>query len=391
MKRINIMTTSKLNTSIFCLIKDNCTIIATIIAGLLFFSACSHPRSVRPGNNFAVKTEINKDKPKVHAPRSATKVKKENIQPEQKEAAVIENIADEQTPEQNNSNSESISDIEPAKHLPTLKEQLNSIVEDQQTIIKDVNSLQSEVQSIKTDIQDIKSELLRLNGKKSDNAIKGPTKLSPVELDIEELPSGKDSVGVPDGTILSDEESSDKGEVYNAKPISKPTPSVPKKKQANKKTIQVNKSVRIPVKIQKQDPVEHKVISEDKPVKQSSNEALDIITAKNSMIHKDYNTAIDQLSKIAKTEKNPVVISDCHFYIGESHFGLHQYDKAITFYDKVVNSSVSNKRDEAQIKIAESNIRLGKADFAKKAYEDFVQKFPKSDLLPKARKMLQQL
>ena len=131
--------------------------------------------------------------------------------------------------------------------------------------------------------------------------------------------------------------------------------------------------------------------TDTKPAKQNSNDALDLITAKNSLIHKDFNSAIEQLSKIEKKEKNPVIISDCHFYIGESHFGLHQYDKAIVFYDKVFNSTASNKRDEAQIKIAESNIRLGKANYAKKAYEDFVQRFPKSDQLPKARKMIKKL
>lgn len=364
---------------------QGCIIVATIFIFSVLFGACSHPRSVRPGNIFQSKNNIVKEK---------VKTVNEPIQVEQKiEPTVKSNntaIEDEIQLEQTQIASlpeETIADKPIVKRLPSLREQLNNITEDQQTIIKDVNILQNDVSNIKSTIEDIKTEILKLNGKKSDNAIKGNIDENKTEIyDIDKLNN-------LEGTILSDEETSSIQHQENNSIQQKPKNTSVKKKQTVKKPYTINKTIKN-IENKKKDAIDKPTTIApvaDKPIKASKAEPINFIAAKNTFIHKDFNSAIDQLSKIVQTEKNPGIVSDCQFYLGESHFGLHQYDRAIDFYGKVVNSTSSSKRDEAQIKIAESNIRLGKSDNAKKAYAQFVQMFPKSDLMPKARKMLQQL
>ena len=97
------------------------------------------------------------------------------------------------------------------------------------------------------------------------------------------------------------------------------------------------------------------------------------------------------MNKISETDKNPVTQSQCNYLFGEAYFGIGQYDKAVNYFSKVVSSSKASRKDEAQNMIAESLIRSGQIPQAKEAFKSLIAQFPKSDYIPKAKKMLQQL
>jgi TolA-binding protein len=83
--------------------------------------------------------------------------------------------------------------------------------------------------------------------------------------------------------------------------------------------------------------------------------------------------------------------SKCNYWLGESHFGLNQYDKAISYFDKVLKSGSASKKDDAMIMIAEAQVRSGKINEAKKMFNSFITVYPQSQFVPRAKKMLQQL
>jgi TolA-binding protein len=106
---------------------------------------------------------------------------------------------------------------------------------------------------------------------------------------------------------------------------------------------------------------------------------------------RDYGEAIRKLTKMIEEVKDPVSLNVCNFYLGESHYGLKQYSKAIDYYEKVLNYGKTDKTDDALIGIAEAKFRLGNISEAKEAYQKFMKSFPKSEHTPTARKMLQQI
>ncbi|MBM2816658.1 MAG: ybgF [Ignavibacteria bacterium] len=105
---------------------------------------------------------------------------------------------------------------------------------------------------------------------------------------------------------------------------------------------------------------------------------------------KDYNESISKLNKIVRGEKNTNLVNDCYFWLGQSHYGLRQWDKAIDYFRKVA-ASKNGKQDNAQAMIAETNLQAGKTDDARRAFEQLIEKYPRSSYVPRARKMLQQL
>lgn len=113
--------------------------------------------------------------------------------------------------------------------------------------------------------------------------------------------------------------------------------------------------------------------------------------AMNEFKNRNYKGAINELHNMLKTEKNKDNTGKYNYWIGESHFGLNQYDKAVNYFGKVLNSNNTAKKDDAQIMIAESYARSGNVDDAKRAFTELISNYPKSRYIARARKMLQQL
>ncbi len=113
--------------------------------------------------------------------------------------------------------------------------------------------------------------------------------------------------------------------------------------------------------------------------------AIDLLT------HNNFTKAIFYLKKALEKENTAIAISECNYYLGESHLGLNQYEKAIIHFTIVINGAQSDKKDDAQVKIAEAYVKSGKQQEAKEAFITLINDYPRSSYLPKARKMVQQL
>lgn len=133
--------------------------------------------------------------------------------------------------------------------------------------------------------------------------------------------------------------------------------------------------------------------SNEKPLNNEENNNVQeqINEIKNILNQRDYSKAINELQEIVKKTKDPLTINLCYFYLGESHFGLKQFDKAIDFYKKVIHSGDKKIVDDALVKIAEANVNLGDLNEAKKFFKELITRFPKSENVPYARKMLQKI
>ncbi len=104
-----------------------------------------------------------------------------------------------------------------------------------------------------------------------------------------------------------------------------------------------------------------------------------------------YKDAIASYLKAMNDIKVNRVKSEALYKVAMSHYHLKNYEKSIEYFDQVCSLAENMYKDDAQIQIAEANMRLGKIDEAKKAYKNVLAVYPRSKHIPKARKMLQQL
>lgn len=105
----------------------------------------------------------------------------------------------------------------------------------------------------------------------------------------------------------------------------------------------------------------------------------------------DFSKAIKKLQEIENRITEVTEKSKVSMLLGESHFGLNQYAKAINYFIKVLQMPEFGQHDKARMMIAESHVAQGETKKAKNYYKDLVDQNPKSTYIPKAKMMLQRL
>lgn len=76
---------------------------------------------------------------------------------------------------------------------------------------------------------------------------------------------------------------------------------------------------------------------------------------------------------------------NCHYWIGESLFGLQRYREAVARFDEVLEFAWSNKKDDSQVMIARCHARMGDAARAKAEYRKLIDTYPASPYVDLAR------
>ena len=79
---------------------------------------------------------------------------------------------------------------------------------------------------------------------------------------------------------------------------------------------------------------------------------------------------------------------NCHYWIGESDYGMKKYDEAIKHFETVLGYSGSGKRPYAQLMIGNAYNALGDKAAAKEAYNKVVNNYPSSEIVEKAKAKL---
>lgn len=239
----------------------------------------------------------------------------------------------------------------PAKRrLPTLREQMQMLTQEQTALNAKVDNMRKNMKDISSDVDEIKRILKggREHGRNNEQVAGYGTKPA----------ADKPSKKTAQYTIVSDEASGTEKKEPNPEP----------KKSTHEKSG-----------------------SNDALSKSDNDKINDFKLAMNDFQNGNYTGTIEKLVIIAAAEDNNSVVADCNYWIGESHFNLEQYNEAIAHFIKVIKTKPNPRQDDAQAKLAESYVRTGRVDDARMAYRELMNKFPQSEYVPTARKMLQQL
>jgi tol-pal system protein YbgF len=134
-----------------------------------------------------------------------------------------------------------------------------------------------------------------------------------------------------------------------------------------------------PVKIQKHQSVAGKSSPEEIRAYES---AINIAKGKN------YHDAMGELQTLLNSGIKDDYADNCHYWMGECNFQLKDYAQAIQHFQLVQGYKFSEKRDDAQLMIAQSYERLGDKQKAKAEYQKLVEMYPTSEYVKRAKAKL---
>lgn len=104
-----------------------------------------------------------------------------------------------------------------------------------------------------------------------------------------------------------------------------------------------------------------------------------------------YQDAKDIFTRLLHSGADHPLISNCQHWIGESLFGMREYNRAIEEFMKVFNYESKLKHDHAQIMIANSYFMLGNNDRARQEYQRLIDRYPNSVFISFARQRLREI
>ena len=276
------------------------------------------------------------------------------------EEATKQSIASSTTTKEIKTDTPDISNL-----LLPLNKQIENLSKNQTEIKGSISNINRDVSNMKSDIAEIKDALKKLVNKKN---------IASTGAENDEVKDRK-----KDKFVMKSDEAVNEGK--KEKPI--PTKTNIKPKKENKITETSKKD------IVKESP------KEEIPNQSSGNVSdlnkLSFELTENYLKNKDYSKAISKLKEIESGLTTALEKSTQNYYLGESYFGLQQYQKAIDYFIKVLESPEFNKKEDAKVMIAESQIRNGQTDNARETFKQLIAEYPKSEHIPRARKMLQKL
>ena len=131
-----------------------------------------------------------------------------------------------------------------------------------------------------------------------------------------------------------------------------------------------------PMKVQKRPAMAGKSSSEEIRAYES---AINIAKSKN------YHEAMGELQTLLNTGIKDDYADNCHYWMGECSFQLKEYSQAIQHFQLVQGYKYSEKRDDAQLMIAQSYERLGDRQKANTEYKKLVEMYPTSEYVKRAK------
>jgi tol-pal system protein YbgF len=113
--------------------------------------------------------------------------------------------------------------------------------------------------------------------------------------------------------------------------------------------------------------------------------------ALNKYYAKSYLEAAQMFNQLVNQFPNHPLVSNCHYWIGESHFQLGNYQEAVDALNRVLQFSQSPKKDDALLMLGKSYAQIKRPEEARKAFTRLIQEYPNSEYVNKAEALLNRM
>jgi TolA-binding protein len=106
---------------------------------------------------------------------------------------------------------------------------------------------------------------------------------------------------------------------------------------------------------------------------------------------REYAASVQIFESLLASSVNHNLSDNAQYWIGECHYAMRQYDKAIMDFEKVFTFPKSNKLDDAQFKLGLCYIRKGENQKAREEFQRLLDVYPKSEYLSRAESHISSL
>ena len=106
---------------------------------------------------------------------------------------------------------------------------------------------------------------------------------------------------------------------------------------------------------------------------------------------RNFAAAIKQFESLLSDGIREDLADNCHYWIGESNYGMGKYQEAIGHFEHVFGFKHTEKRDDAQLMIGNSYAAMGNKKAAREAYNKLISSYPASTFVRKAQEKLGRL
>jgi tol-pal system protein YbgF len=130
---------------------------------------------------------------------------------------------------------------------------------------------------------------------------------------------------------------------------------------------------------------------EKSAVAMSGDEYIDNYQTALDLFHQHrYQEAATRFEELLATNSSHSYADNAQYWIGECSYALGKYNEAIMAFEKVLSFPQSNKNDYALFKLGQCYTKLGDSESAKREFQQLIDTYPESELVPRARKYLSQ-
>lgn len=106
---------------------------------------------------------------------------------------------------------------------------------------------------------------------------------------------------------------------------------------------------------------------------------------------RDYGKAIGKFEELLQKFPVSTYADNCYYWIGECHFAMGNFAKAIAGFRKVFTFPETEKADDAQLKLGYCQLRLGDKKLAAEEFKKVVSLYPDSEYTERAKEELAKL
>ncbi len=107
--------------------------------------------------------------------------------------------------------------------------------------------------------------------------------------------------------------------------------------------------------------------------------------------NRNYKQAIQMFEDLLAISQTNSLSDNCRYWIGESYYGLSNFNQAIIEFTKVFSFTNSNKMDAAQLKLGLCYWRLGDSNRAIQELDRLINDYPDSEYVEKAQEIISKL
>jgi len=111
----------------------------------------------------------------------------------------------------------------------------------------------------------------------------------------------------------------------------------------------------------------------------------------NSDRPQDWRGAIAEFAKVLEIAPTSDLADNAEYWTGECYYKLEEFPRALEAFKRVFNHQGSNKYEDAQLKIGMTYREMGNRDEAIAALRELLQKYPNSQYVEIARRILAEL